>query len=404
MHHRIALRRLLAYGARSAFRPLGVGGRAIHVPGANSGKLVANEPSGDCGRHDGKKSLRIAQVAPLWTRVPPVDYGGTELRVHWLTEELVKRGHDVTLFASGDSQTNARLRAVYPCNMIDAMERQEAVHYAHYTNTAFAEALKDSALFDIIHCHSEIAHMPFSALSRAPVVYSLRTALSPDDWWVLQQYPDVTFVAMSRAQVRDLPGDGRSALPVIYNGCDFDAYDLSVSQGEYLAFLGRMGPHKNPLGAICIAEAVGWPLVLAGKPQDRTEAAYFEQKVRPLINGTTVKYIGPVNQRQKQSFLSGAAALLFPIQWDEPFGNVMIEAMACGTPVIACNRGSVAEVIDLGITGFYADSVEEMALLVPKALALNRRAVREHAEQRFSHERMVDGYERLYRLLLEEAS
>lgn len=348
----------------------------------------------------GSQFLRIAQVAPLWTRVPPIDYGGTELRVYWLTEELVKRGHDVTLFASGDSRTSARLQSVYKHNMFDAMKELRAYHYDHYANASFAEVLKDSGSFDIIHCHSEIAHTPFSILSSVPVLYSLRTALSVDDYWLLQRYPTITFVAMSQSQIKNFSDERRQRIPVIYNGCNFRSYDLSLFPGDYLAFLGRMGPHKNPLEAIRIAESVGLPIVLAGRPQDSSEEAYFEQEIKPLINDKNVKYIGPVNQSQKQAFLKNARALLFPIQWEEPFGIVMIEAMACGTPVIAYNRGSVAEVVDSGITGFYAGSLEELVSLVPQALALDRNTVREHAKQRFSHEQMVDDYVQLYRSLL----
>lgn len=350
---------------------------------------------------DSRRPLRVAQVAPLWARVPPADYGGTELRVHWLTQGLIERGHEVTLYASGDSRTNAALRSVCERNLLDAMKCGTAHHYDHYTNAAFAEALKESGSYDIVHCHSEVAHIPFALLSSAPVVCSLRTALSIDDSWLLQRYPEITFVAMSRSQTRGLPDDHRRTLPVIHNGCDFGAYALSVSPGRYLAFLGRMGPHKNPVGAVHVAKSAGWPVLLAGKPQDRAEETYFERAVQPLIDGTSVTYVGPVNQAQKRAFLKEAAALIFPIEWDEPFGLVMIEAMASGTPVLALRRGSVAEVVDPGVTGFYADSVEELAALVPRALALDRRAVREHAKRRFSHERMVDDYIRLYSSVLE---
>lgn len=346
--------------------------------------------------------MRIAQVAPLWASVPPANYGGTELRVHWLTEGLIERGHEVTLYASGDSQTSATLKSVYQCNLLDAMRDGLAYHNDHYTNAAFAEALKESDSYDIVHCHSEVAHIPFAILSSAPIVYSLRTALSIDDVWLLRRYPQITFVAMSRSQIHDLPDELRLAVPVIHNGCDFGSYELSVSPGRYLAFLGRMGAHKNPVGAIHIAKLAGWPIVLAGGPQDRAEEAYFGHSVKPLVDGTTVSYVGPVNQVQKRAFLKEAAALIFPIEWKEPFGIVMIEAMACGTPVVARKSGSVAEVVDPGVTGFYADSLEELASLVPRALALDRRAVREHAKRWFSHERMVDDYIRLYRSILQE--
>lgn len=344
--------------------------------------------------------LRIAQVAPLWARVPPIDYGGTELRVSWLTEELVARGHHVTLFASGDSQTRAKLQPITSRNLMDIMAAGSAYHYAHYANASLAEAIRRRDAYDLIHCHSELEHTPFGLLAGIPFIYSLRTALSIDDIWLLQRYPEITFVAMSRSQIREIPDERRRTIPVIYNGCRFEDDPPLQEPGAYLVFLGRMGVHKNPKGAIDIARAMGMPIVLAGVPQDRDERAYFEREIRPLIDGTDVQYIGPVDRAQKTALLRHAAALLFPIQWEEPFGIVMIEAMACGVPVLACNRGSVAEVIDPGITGFYADSVEELATFAPSALRLDRRHIYEHAKQRFSHIRMVDEYTQLYQTMI----
>jgi glycosyltransferase involved in cell wall biosynthesis len=355
-------------------------------------------------KNDSRRPLRIAQVAPLWASVPPADYGGTELRVHWLTQGLLARGHEVTLYASGDSQTDAALKAVCQNNILDGMREGRAHHYDHYANAAWAEVLKECDSYDIIHCHSELTHIPFAILSTTPVVYSLRTALSIDDMWLLRRYPAITFAAMSRSQIRDLSDERRRTVPVIHNGCDFGAYELSASTGRYLAFLGRMGPHKNPVGAVHVARSAGWPIALAGRPQDPHEEAYFNRAVKPLIDGRSVTYVGPVNQAQKRAFLQEAAALIFPIEWNEPFGIVMIEAMACGTPVVARRSGSVEEVVDPGVTGFYADAVEELASLVPQALALDRRVVREHARRRFSHERMVDDYDRLYADVLRSSS
>jgi glycosyltransferase involved in cell wall biosynthesis len=356
--------------------------------------------SGTAAMSDSRKTLRIAQLAPLWARVPPAGYGGTELRVYWLTQELVARGHQVTLFASGDSQTDANLHAVYPMNLMAAMASGAACHYRHYADAALAEALRGSSGFDLIHSHGEVEHAAFGILSAAPFVYSLRTALSADDLWLIQRYPQVNFVAMSAAQIRHVSDDRRAGIPVIYNGCRFGDYDAPRGSGGYLAFLGRMGRHKGPLAAIRIAAAARMPLVLAGKPQDSAEAAYFEREVKPRIDGRAVRHIGVVDQQQKRKFLSNAAALLFPIEWDEPFGNVMIEAMASGVPVLACRRGSVPEVVDQGVTGFHAEHADELADMVPAALRLNRNRVRDHAMRRFSHERMVDDYLRLYESLV----
>jgi glycosyltransferase involved in cell wall biosynthesis len=188
--------------------------------------------------------------------------------------------------------------------------------------------------------------------------------------------------------------------PIVYNGCDFNAYDPSFARGQYLAFLGRMGPSKNPLDAIRIAQMVEMPIVLAGQPQNSAEQRYFAEEIQPLVDGEHVRWVGPVNHAQKNELLRNAAALLFPIQWDEPFGLVMIEAMACGTPVVARRRGSVEEIVDDGITGFHASVIDSLAELVPRALALDRHRVREHAMQRFDYRRMVDDYLALYRTLV----
>lgn len=345
--------------------------------------------------------MRIALVAPLWASVPPADYGGTELLIYWLAEGLVARGHAVTLYAAGDSRTSAVLRSVCDTNLIDRMKHGSAHHYDHYANVALAEVLKESGSYDIIHCHCEVSRAPFARLSVAPVLFSLHAALSLDDAWLLERLPEATFSAISRSQIRCLAGAAaRRTVPVVYNGCDFGAYDFSASRGAYLAFLGRMGRHKNPVGAVQVAKVAGWPVVLAGKPQDPSEVSYFKREVRPLIDGEAVQYIGPVNQEQKRSFLKRAAALLFPIKWDEPFGIVMIEAMASGTPVLALNSGSVAEVVDPGITGFYADSLEQLASLVPQVMTLDRKVVREHAMRRFNHDRMVEDYIGAYRRIV----
>lgn len=346
------------------------------------------------------RPLRIAQVAPLWARVPPATYGGIELRLHWLTEELVARGHDVTLFASGDSETSAKLRAVCASNLIDAMARGEAYQYEGYANANLVEAVRRCNDFDIIHCHVGCTHIPMSVLSQVPLVHTIPTTLAVDEYWVLNRYPEVPVVAISRAQIAAVPEPRRQSIRVIHHGCDIDAYDFEPFPENYLAFLGRMGPHKSPVDAIHVARAVGMPLVMGGEPQNSSEQQYFTERVYPLIDGKNVRYLGPVDHETKKALLKNARALIFPIQWEEPFGLVMIESMACGTPVVACNRGSVSEVIDFGTTGFYTDSVDGLASLVPPALALDRAAVRARVRERFSRQRMTDEYVALYRSLL----
>jgi glycosyltransferase involved in cell wall biosynthesis len=348
------------------------------------------------------RKLRIAQVGPLWTSVPPDRYGGAELMVSWLTEELVRRGHDVTLFASGDSRTAAKLRPVCERNIIEAMSRGEAFVYEPYAVSALADALKDAASFDVIHSHLGCAYVPLAELSGTPVLHTVHAALDlVDELWVLKRYPRAPIAAISRSQVALALQQGRGDIRVIYHGCDFARFAPSFSEGKYLAFISRMGPQKNPLGAIQIAKKAGIPIVLAGKPQNAAEQAYFEAQVKPLFDGRNVIYHGEVNETEKYEFLRDARALLFPIQWDEHFGLVMIEAMACGTPVVACRRGSVPEVVDPGITGYFADSVDDLPALVPKALALDRRALWEHAKARFNHLRMVDEYVETYERLVD---
>jgi len=353
------------------------------------------------GNHPDSRPLRIAEVAPLWTAVPPGNYGGAELVVHWLTEGLVKRGHSVTLFASGDSQTQATLRPACEQNLLDTMAGGRAYVYDPYANSNLVEALRMAASFDIIHCHLGSAYIPFAMVAQTPVLQTVHASLEfPDELWVLERYPDVPIAALSYAQIAAVPTERRSNIRVIYHGCDFESYEPSFTARDYLAFLGRMGPQKNPLGAIEVAKAAGLPIVLAGKPMTAAEEAYFAKSIEPLIDGHRVTYLGSVTHAQKVDLLKGAAALLFPIQWNEHFGVVMIEAMACGCPVVACRQGSVSEVVDPGITGFYADTVEEMARLVPQALTLDRRIVREHARLRFSVDRMVDNHVALYRELV----
>jgi glycosyltransferase involved in cell wall biosynthesis len=350
-----------------------------------------------------KRKLRIAQVSPLWTAVPPTAYGGAELMVHWLTEELVRLGHDVTLYASGDSRTGARLVATCPTHLLDAMGRGEAYQYESYVAANFAAALRDSESFDVIHSHVGASLIPFGGLSRAPVVHTVHAGLdSVDEHWVLSRHPEAHIASISDSQVSTVPAERRRTIRTVYHGCDFSLYEHSRRAGKYLAFIGRMGPHKNPAGAIRIARAVGQPIVLAGKPQDAKERKYFAEEVEPLIDGKDVTWLGGIRPEQKVDFLGGASAVLFPIRWEEHFGLVMIEAMACGTPVVALRRGSVPEVIDTGRTGFYADTEEELISLLPRALSLSRDGVRRHAFSRFSHERMTSDYLALYRKLIDD--
>jgi glycosyltransferase involved in cell wall biosynthesis len=339
-----------------------------------------------------RDKLRIAQISPLWTAIPPATYGGIELLLALLCDELVARGHSVTLFGSGDCRTRANLHSVIPQNLSDRMGSGEALMHEYYLNAAMADALAQQDAFDVIHCHATPTLLPLAASAKKPCVFTYHTSPHADDLWALQRYPQVHVAAISHAQFAGASSQLGRAFPVIYNGIDFSAYMPSFEPGRFLAFLGRMSPEKNPLGAIHIAQQAGMPIVLAGKPQE-----YFRTKVQPLIDGERVKWIGPANHAQKIDLLRHAPALIFPIQWDEPFGLVMIEAMACGCPVVAVRRGSVGEVVDEAVTGFSAADIAALPELIASVIKLDRTAVRAQAEKRFSHAKMVDDYETLYR-------
>jgi glycosyltransferase involved in cell wall biosynthesis len=365
-------------------------------------KRVFQLPSHDFHRKTviKKHSLRIAQVAPLWTRIPPATYGGIELLLKLLIDELVEQGHDVTLFASGDCSTAAKLHPVSELNLTETIERGEAYCFEYYASSAMAEVLNRAGDFDLIHYHLSSAWLPLAATTRTPGLVTMHTCPHVDDEFVFQRWPQVHVNGISTSQMRSAGVRLKRDFPIVYNGCDFEAYEPSFEPGQYLAYLGRMSFEKNPLDAIRIANSVGMPIVLAGQPQNTREQQYFANEVQPLIDGEQVRWIGPVNHPQKNELLRNAAALIFPIQWDEPFGLVMIEAMACGTPVVAHRRGSVAEVVDDGVTGFHSGVIDGMSELVPKALELDRRSVRAHAEARFGHRQMTQEYVKLYRSLL----
>lgn len=347
------------------------------------------------------RPLRIAQLSPLWTRVPPSTYGGVELLLKLLIDELVARGHEVTLFGTGDCATAAHLRSICEVNLYERFERGEAYMYEYYANALMAEVLRSAGEFDIIHAHLAPGWLPLGAVSPTPFLWTLHTNIHRDDEWALRHFPEVEVAGISKHQMAAASLTLQRQFPIVYNGCDFSGYELREEPGEYLAFLGRMSVAKNPAGAIAIAKACGLPIVLAGQPQNATEEHYFNTEVKPHVDGKNVRWIGPVNHLQKNELLKKAMALVFPIQWDEPFGLVMIEAMACGTPVVAHRRGSVEEVVDNDITGYHVGVIDGMAEMVPHALKLNRGEVRRHAEARFGYQRMVDNYVALYRKILE---
>ena len=343
------------------------------------------------------RSLRIAQVCTLG--YPLHKAGGVERMVSLLTRELMLRGHDLTVFASADSMTPAKLVSVIPENLRDRQRRGDAELEVNYDQLNFTAALSRAGQFDLIHGHSGWT-LACGCHGGTPVVHTLHGILTADDVFQIDALPDATIAAITHNQIARVSPARRAGIPVINHGCDFDFYRLEAEPEDYLLYIGIIHPGKNPLEAIHIARASGRRILMAGKP-DRDEAhTYFRDSILPLVDGDRVVYLGGVDPSQARSLIGKAAALLYPVQWEEAFGQVMIEAMACGVPVIGYQRGSVPEVVDYGITGFYGASIDEVIPLVPDALRLDRVKVREHAAVRFSHTRMAGDYEALYASLL----
>jgi glycosyltransferase involved in cell wall biosynthesis len=341
--------------------------------------------------------MRIAQVAPLFESVPPQRYGGTERVVSYLTEELVRRGHDVTLFASGDSVTRATLVPVVEHAMrFDAARRDVlAAEFIRQLGMVFSRA----ADFDVIHCHVDYLAFPFEALTPTPTVHTIHGRLDlPHLQALYRQFRAVPLVSISDAQRIPLAPLGVRWAGTVYHGLPVERYAFSPEDRGYLAFLGRLSPEKQADLAIEVARRVGLPLKIAAKI-DPNDQAYVDQVMAPLLEDPQVEYVGEIGEADKPAFLGGARALLFPIDWPEPFGLVMIEAMACGTPVIARPCGSVPEVVVDGRTGFVADTLVELAEAVKRLDEIDRAACRRHVEERFSTRRMTEDYERIYRRL-----
>jgi glycosyltransferase involved in cell wall biosynthesis len=340
--------------------------------------------------------MRIGQVAPLYERVPPRLYGGTERVVAWLTEELVRRGHDVTLFAAGESQTSARL--VAPCARSIRLDPSRpdpvALHLLELTQAA--ELVGE---FDMLHCHVDYLAFPFSRLLRTPTVHTLHGRLDLRQLVrLLSHMPEIPLVSISDSQRAPLAPLRLNWIATVHHGLPVETVPFSARGGRYLAFLGRMSREKRPDIAIEVAKRLGLPLRMAAKidPADRE---YFEREIRPLLDHPLVEYIGEVTDDEKWQFLADAMCLLFPIDWPEPFGLVMIEALACGTPVIARPCGSAPEIVVDGQVGFLADSVDELVAAVKRVDVIDRARCRRHVEEQFSVQAMTDRYEAVYRQL-----
>jgi glycosyltransferase involved in cell wall biosynthesis len=348
-----------------------------------------------------RDTMKIAQIAPLFESVPPRGYGGTERVVSWLTEELTRRGHQVTLFASGDSETTAEL---VPCShgalWQDPKCLENLPHHVRQLELVFARAGE----FDVLHFHGDYVHFPLLRRIRVPALTTLHGALNTTDHEPLfAEYRDIALISISDAQRRAVPFANFRA--TIHHGMPLDLHRFDPAGGDYLAFLGRASPQKGLDRAIDIARRAGVKLKIAARICS-DERAYFAEVIAPLLEqaGPCVEWVGEVSGEDKQRFLAGALALLFPIDWQEPFGLVMIEAMATGTPVIAWRNGSVPEVIDHGVTGFIVDSIDEAVSLVPALSGLDRAVCRRTFERRFGVERMVDEHLSVYQAMAERRS
>ena len=345
--------------------------------------------------------MRIAQVAPLTEAVPPRLYGGTERVVHWLTEELVALGNDVTLFASGDSQTSGKLEATWP----KALRLDGSVRDPNALHMVMLERVRrkcDDEEFDFLHFHLD--YYPFSLFSRQPTPFltTLHGRLDlPEHQPVFTTFSDIPVISISNAQRRPVPQANWTR--TIYHGLPEKLLMPQSVNPSYLAVLGRIAPEKGVDRAIKIALRCGIPLKIAAKV-DRADQDYYDEIVRPLIDHPLVEYIGEIGDHEKSNFLSGAIGLLLPIDWPEPFGLVMIESMACGTPVVAYNRGSVPEIIDEGLTGFIVEDEISAVAAVGRLSTLSRAAVRKQFETRFTARRMALDYLAAYRGLMEAAA
>jgi glycosyltransferase involved in cell wall biosynthesis len=335
----------------------------------------------------------------LYESVPPQNYGGTERVVSYLTEELVRQGHDVTLFASGDSRTAAELVPVCERSL---RQDEKCVDAIALHVCMVEEAARRAHQFDIIHFHMDYLHFPVSRRHSYAHVTTLHGRMDIPELAVLyHEYSDIPVISISNAQQQSVPwADWRGT---VYHGLPPDLYSLHASQGQYLLFLGRMSPEKGADQAIAIAQKAGLPLKMAAKV-DRCDRDYFEETLAPLIREAAplVEFVGEVGGRRKEELLGNAIALLFPIRWAEPFGLVMIEAMACGTPVIAYRCGSVPEVIDEGVTGFIVDDLAGAVEAVAMIASLSRRRCRQVFDERFLSERMAQDYVAIYDQVLAE--
>ncbi len=344
--------------------------------------------------------MKIAQIAPFEEPVPPKKYGGTERIVYHLTEELVKNGHNVTLFATGDSKTSAKLLSIFPKALRSIKIGQNLKTREAYKLIGLAKVieilLKEN--FDIIHNHIGWRFLPFIKILKTKVVTTLHGPLDIGyQRFIYQKFPNSYYISISKNQREPLPK--LNFVGNVYNGIDITSFPFKEKSGNYLAFLGRMSPEKGPLEAIKIAKKMKMKLIMAAKI-DVVDKEYFSKKIKPLIDNRMIKFIGEIGHKKKVQLLQNAKATLIPINWREPFGLVLTESMACGTPVIAFKRGSVPEVIKHKKTGFIVKNVDEAIESLKKIDQIDRRDCRKWVEEKFTSEKMANGYEKIYSKVL----
>ncbi|BAT71420.1 glycosyl transferase, group 1 [Thermosulfidibacter takaii ABI70S6] len=340
--------------------------------------------------------MRIAQVAPLVESVPPKLYGGTERVVSYITEELVKRGHEVVLFASGDSVTSAELVPIVP----EALRLAGIHNHEPYTMMELEEVFKRADEFDIIHCHVDYFAFPFTRFTLTPTVHTMHGRLDlPFYKDLMKRYADIPLVSISDSQRLPLPE--ANFVATVYHGLPRDLYSYSDSPENYVLFLGRISPEKRPDLAIKAAVKAGIKIKIAAKI-DVADREYYEKEIKHLMGHPLVEYIGEVNDREKNELIGKALALMMPIDWPEPFGLTAIEALACGTPVIARPCGALPEIIVDGKVGFLRRDLDGLVDAIKQVEKIDRAECRRHFERKFTVERMVDDYERVYQKLVKE--
>lgn len=344
--------------------------------------------------------MKIAQIAPLAERVPPKKYGGTERVVYALTEELVKRGHDVTLYATGDSLTSAKLISVYPKSLRESnIMDPYGANYWSMLNIGLSFSQQSN--FDIIHDHNPYLSLPTALLTHTPVLHTLHGAFDVQNrklFQTLNNSYNPYFVTVSKSQSKPLPNLNYAGN--VYHGLEMHTYPFSKEDDGYLLFVGRISPEKGVIHAIDAAEALNMRLIIAAK-LDSAEKEYFEAYIKPRLTNQ-IRWVGEVDQEERNTLMSNAYCLLHPVEWREPFGLVLIEAMACGCPVIAFNRGSIPEIIKHGKTGFIVEDTPEMIEYIPHVKNLSKNYTRKYVQKYFNAVRMTDDYERIYEKIISE--